>query len=179
MHERNPNLVRSGRSQQRSERGFTIIELMIVVVILGIAAAIAVPMVSSASSMQLRSAVNMVAADLEYAKSLSISTGRNYRVAFSTTQNEYEILDPDGASVQHPVTKKERYLVSFGEDARLDQVTIQNAVFGGGSEVRFDYLGTPYSSASALNSNGVVTLEAGGATRTVTVKAVTGFISVD
>ena len=156
---------------------------MIVLVILGISAAIAVPMVSSAASMQLRSAANMVAADLEYAKSLSIITGRNYRVAFSTAQNNYEILDPTGASVQHPVTKKDRYLISFSDDGRLDQVTIQSAAFATSTTISFDYLGTPYSdaggSASALNSEGRIDPECRGRTRTVTVKAVTGFISVD
>lgn len=178
MLERKPNLVRSVQFRQGSGGAFTIIELMIVLVILGIAAAIAVPMVSSAASMQLRSAVNMVAADLEYAKSMSIATGRNHRVAFSTASNAYEVQDPNGNVILHPVSKKS-YSVSFSDDGRLDQVTIQNALFGGVGEVRFDYLGTPYSSAAALNSDGVVTLQAGGATRTVTVKAVTGFISVN
>lgn len=154
------------------------IELMIVLVILGIAAAIAVPMVSSAASMQLRSAVNMVAADLEYAKSLSIATGRYYSVEFSTTGHSYEVQDPNGSVIQHPVTKKD-YRVSFADDGRLDRVTISSAAFAAVGEVWFDYLGTPRSSSSALNSDGVVTLQAGGATRTVTVKAVTGFISVD
>ena len=56
--------------------GFTMIELLIVVAILAIAAAIVVPMASSAGSMQLRAAGNMVAADLEYAKSMSISRGQ-------------------------------------------------------------------------------------------------------
>ncbi|MGE5296818.1 MAG: GspH/FimT family pseudopilin [Solirubrobacterales bacterium] len=178
MQKTRVQFVRSGRSRRTRDGGFTIVELMIVLVILGVAAAIVVPMAGSAAPLQLRSAANMVAADLEYAKSLSITTGRNYRVSFDTTANTYEILDPNGLAVSHPVTKKDRYLVSFSDDGRLDQVTIQSAVFGATSEVRFDYLGTPYSSSSALTSEGVVTLEAGGATRTVTVSAVTGLVSV-
>jgi prepilin-type N-terminal cleavage/methylation domain-containing protein len=181
MRKTESNLVRRVRPQQGCDRGFTIIELMIVLVILGIAAAIAVPMVSSAASMQLRSAVNMVAADLEYAKSMSISTGQYYSVEFNTAQNRYEVQDPSGAVIPHPVSKK-NYAVSFGDDGRLDQVTIQGVTSGAAalSEVCFDYLGTPRSSTAAeLTNPVVVTLQAGGATRTVTVKAVTGFISVD
>ncbi len=58
--------------------GFTIIEVILVVLIIGIAAAVVVPMASSASGMQLRAAVNMVAADIEYAKSMAISRGQPY-----------------------------------------------------------------------------------------------------
>jgi len=180
MRKAESNLVRRVRPQQGRDRGFTIIELMIVLVILGIAAAIAVPMMSSAASMQLRSAVNMVAADLEYAKSMSIATGQYYRVAFDTAQNRYEVQDPSGAVIQHPVSKK-NYVVSFGDDGRLNQVTIQSVTSGAAalSEVCFDYLGTPRSSTAELANPVVVTLQAGGATRTVTVAAVTGFISVN
>ena len=49
-------------------RAFTLIEVLIVMVILGIAAVAAVPMFSSAGSIQIRSAANIIAADLEYAK---------------------------------------------------------------------------------------------------------------
>ncbi len=57
--------------------GFTIIEILIVVVILAIAAMTAIPMMSSAGSVQVRSVANMIAADLEYAKSLAITKGQN------------------------------------------------------------------------------------------------------
>ena len=58
--------------------GFTIVELLIVVVIIAIAAMAAIPLSSSAASTQVRSAAQMVAADLEYAKSMSISRGQSY-----------------------------------------------------------------------------------------------------
>ena len=59
-------------------RGFTLVEIIIVVVILAIAAMMVVPMMSSAGGVQLRSASNMIAADLEYAKSMAISRQKVY-----------------------------------------------------------------------------------------------------
>ena len=70
--------------------GFTIIEVILVVLIIGIAAAVVVPMVSSAGGMQIRAAVNMVAADLEYAKSMAISRGQPYSVVFDKTTETYQ-----------------------------------------------------------------------------------------
>ena len=164
--------------------GFTLVELLIVIVILGIAAAIAVPMMSSAASMQIRAAGNMVAADLEYAKSMSISRGRRYSVVFDAANETYEVQDPNGAVIEHPVNKGLNYEVDFANDGRLDQVEIDSANFVGNSTsstISFDYLGSPYSGGASSNdqlNSGTITLQAGGITKTVTVEAVTGFISV-
>jgi Tfp pilus assembly protein FimT len=151
---------------------------MIVMLILAVAAAIAVPMVSSAASMQLRSAVNMVAADLEYAKSLSIGTGQRHCVVFDAANEAYRITNAAGTTIPHPVKKGFDYVVSFSADGRLDQVGVSDASFDGTGTVSFDYLGSPYNGGAGPLTSGVVTLEAGGTTRTVTVEPVTGFISI-
>jgi type II secretion system protein H len=152
--------------------GFTLLEVMLVVLIIGIAAAVVVPMMSSAGSMQVRAAVNMVAADLEYAKSMAISRGQDYKVVFNVGAESYQLEDHYGNVIPHPVKKPFNYVVDFKNDGRLDRVDIQSAVFGGGGNtVTFDPLGSPAD-------GGTVTLQAGGVTRTVSVEPVTGFISV-
>jgi prepilin-type N-terminal cleavage/methylation domain-containing protein len=161
--------------------GFTMIELLIVVAILAIAAAIVVPMASSAGSMQLRAAVNMVAADLEYAKSMSISRGQRYAVVFDKTAGiycQYRVVDQSGNPIRHPITQKLEYVVSFQSDARLGQVEIAGVNFNGMDKVSFDSLGSPFDGIGANLNTGVITLQAGGITRTVTVEPVTGYISV-
>ncbi len=174
------SVVRSGWQRGQRTGGFTLIELMVVLVILAISAAIVVPMASSGASMQLRSAVNAVAADLEYAKSLAIGTGQMHGVEFFPDSESYEIFRTvDGNDVRHPVTRRKPYLISFSADGRLDRVSITSANFDGGSVVNFDYLGCPYNSVpSDLASEGVLTLTAGGASKTVKVEPVTGFITV-
>ena len=84
--------------------GFTMVEIIIVVVIIAIAALAAVPMMSSAASIQIRSAANMIAADLEYAKSMAISRGQNFSVEFDENTESYSIEDQDSVVIQHPVT---------------------------------------------------------------------------
>ena len=66
----------------RKNSGFTIIEIIVVIIVISIAAMLAVPMFSSAADMQTRSVANMITADIEYAKSLAVSTQNDYSVVF-------------------------------------------------------------------------------------------------
>jgi prepilin-type N-terminal cleavage/methylation domain-containing protein len=157
---------------------FTLVELLVVVAILAISAAIVIPMASSANTMQLRAAVNIVAADLEYAKSMAISRGQMYSVVFDKNTEKYWIEGPDGAVIPHPVKKGFTYTMDFPNEGRLSLVKIDNVDFDGGDRVKFDYLGSPFNSAGTGLNSGVVTLKVGTVTRTVNVAAVTGYITV-
>jgi type II secretion system protein H len=157
--------------------GFTLIEVILVVLIIGIAAAVVVPMMSSAGSLQIRAAANMVAADLEYAKSMAISRGQPYSVVFDKTTEKYQVVDQNNNVITHPVKKGFNYVIDFRNDGRLDQVDIFNVSFDGTSKVTFDYLGSPYNGSGSPLNSGVVTLRSQGITKTVSVEPVTGFIS--
>jgi MSHA pilin protein MshC len=151
--------------------GFTIVEILIIVVIIGIAALVAVPMMSSAASLQIRSAANMISADLEYARSMAISRGQNDSVVFDKDADSYRIVDPVGSTIQHPVKKGFPYVIDFQNESRLNRVDISSAVFNADQTVVFDCLGSP-------DSGGTVIVQADGATKTITVEPVTGFISI-
>lgn len=152
---------------------FTVIEIMVVVIILAIAAALAIPMLGSAGSMQLDSAANIIAADLEYAKSMAIAMGQNFTVVFDETAESYRIEDLAGV-IKHPVKKGFDYIVSFRDDSRLARVDIVDVDFASVSEVTFDYLGSP-------DNGGFIHLGLGadGAGVKVNVEPVTGFISIE
>jgi type IV fimbrial biogenesis protein FimT len=163
----------------RLRRGFTLVEVIIVVVIISIAAMMAVPMFSSAGSMQISSAANIIAADLEYAKSMAITRGQNYSVVFDVTAESYKIVDQSGNVVSHPVKKGFDYVVDFKNEGRLNRVNISSVQFdpGASNTITFDYFGSPYSVTGPLDS-GNITISADGATTTITVEPVTGYITI-
>lgn len=138
--------------------------------ILAIAALTAIPMMSSAGSVQVRSAANMIAADLEYAKSAAISRGQNFSVVFNTSADSYSVKDQYGNTISHPVKKGFSYLIDLHSEG-LDRVDITSADFSGASAVEYDYLGSP-------DSGGSVVVQGGGLTVTVSVEPVTGYITV-
>ncbi len=159
--------------------GFTLVELLIVIAIITIAALTAIPMMSSAASVQIRSAANMLTADLEYAKSMAISRAQKYSVVFDKDAESYRIEDQNGDIIQHPVKKGFPYEITFSTDGRLNKVDIVDVNFDTTSEVKFDYLGSPLNGSGGPLNSGVISLQAGGTTTTVTVEPVTGFVSIE
>lgn len=157
--------------------GFTLIELVIVVAILLIAAMVAIPMVTSAGTFQLRSVANMITADLEYARQMAITRGGMYSVVFRQGNESYKIVDQNGSVVAHPVKIGFSYSVDLKTDSRTDKVDIKNVDFGSTQTVKFDYLGSPYDGSNKPLDTGEIILSVGEDEITVNVEPVTGHIS--
>lgn len=146
--------------------GFTLVEVIIVVMILAIISLVSVPMLSNAESFQVKSAANMIASDLEYARSMAITTGQSHSVVFDISNESYEIQDSGGSVIAHPVKIGSNYAVDFTSDSRLDRVDIVSA-----STATFNYIGAPVS-------GGTISLTAGNSSMAISIEAVTGYISI-
>ena len=170
---------------KRVRNGFTLVELIIVVVILSIAALIAVPMVSNAADIQVRAAANRIAADIDYVKSLAITHQSRYYIIFDEANESYEIREyPSNDVIDHPVNPG-LFVVDFSADGRLSRVDIDAADFDSGSSVSnvlaFDYLGSPYSGTTDPLLTGQITLQdkqAGNFKLYVKIEPVTGYVTI-
>jgi prepilin-type N-terminal cleavage/methylation domain-containing protein len=165
---------------QKQKRAFTLVEMTIVIVILAIAAVLALPMFSSAASTRLEAAATMIAADLEYARTLAVSNQQRYTVIFDESNDKYEIRDSDNELVEDPMKPGSNFVINFSTESRLSGVTISSADFDSLQSISFDYLGSPYSGATLntpLAADGVISLQASGSSATVTVCPVTGYIT--
>ncbi len=150
--------------------GFTLLELIVVMIILAIAAAVIVPQAVGTSGLEAQSAARMIMADLEYAQSQAIVTQETIEVDFSVTGNSYTVSNTSGPLI-HPITKKQ-YVIDFDSQQGFQSVAIDSVGFGGGSKVRFDSLGAP-------DPDGSVTVAAGAHAYRVNVAPVSGRVSVE
>lgn len=170
--------MKKTKIQNPNQAGFTIIEILMVVVILSIAAMIVVPALSSAADMQVRSAANAIAADLDYARGLAITHQKNYSVIFDAATESYEIQDADGV-ITNPLTNQP-FSWDIDADSRLRQVDVDDADFDGDDSVTFDYLGAPFVGGVAMDS-GLITLQDKNAAFKLYVKVepATGYVTID
>ncbi len=178
--------------------GFTLVEILAVVVILGIASAIIVPQINSRDDLKASAAARTIIADLIYAQNLAISTQTKTYVRFDVANNRYSLVtSPTSASgtfgtpVNHPLTQTS-YVTQFGATARgwetvkLDTVTMNglDPSYRPEFTVGFDEIGTPYVFCYDVNLdnelyNGTIVVKSGTYPKTITIQAATGEINVD
>jgi Tfp pilus assembly protein FimT len=156
----------------RRAPAYTLTEVLLVVAILAVMAALVAPMASSNDATKLRAAADLLAADLAYAQSESISHGDDPRlVIFDTAVHRYHVAPASDAATAITGDAGLPYIVRYGAGraATLDGVTIDSVSLNGDDRLGFEMWGNLDQTAPAT-----ITLAFGARRITVTVDPVTG-----
>lgn len=185
--------MRGGRIKQRA--AFTLAEILVVVVILGIISAVIVPKLGAHDDLTLAAAARTLTADLMYVQNLSISTQTMHVVRFDTANNKYTIFKYTSPSTEatltHPL-QAQPYVQQYGStNVQMKKMVLTSATFTGLdatytliNSVGFDELGTPYvyDSSKSPRTNemvsGSIVLTCGANTSTISIDRYTGEIKV-
>lgn len=168
------------------QRAFTLIEILVVVVILGIASAVILPSISSRDDLKVAAAARIVMSDLIFAQNRAITTQQLCYIQFDKVAGKYTLLSSASPAVviQHPINHTD-YVETFGNTGSpgLTGITLTNASFDSQLTLAFDELGSPMAydpttqTATALSS-GSITLTCGQNSLVISIEPYTGEISI-
>lgn len=168
------------------QHGFTLIEILVVVVILGIASAVILPSISSRDDLKVAAAARIVMSDLIYAQNRAITTGQLCYIQFDKTNGKYTLMSgmSPAVTLEHPINHT-NYVQTFGSSGSpgLTYITLTDASFDGKLTLAFDELGSPRAydagaGTSAAMSSGTVKLTCGQNSLSITIEPYTGEISI-
>lgn len=146
-----------GAGAKVSSRGFTLLELLVVLLVLATAAALAAPAIGrSTDAVRVRAEVAGFAAMLRHAREQAIVTGRPHSVVVDPAAGQITIVAPAETTSEDQVLKRRSIPAGWGVDAPTP----------GALSVRFEPQGN--------SSGGDFRLVVGGFAYRVTVDPVTG-----
>jgi prepilin-type N-terminal cleavage/methylation domain-containing protein len=169
----------TGRDGVR-ERAYTLAEMVVVVLVLAIAAAIVIGSIGTTKDAQAISAARVLASDVELARNLAVTTQAPHTVLFSSDLQSYKVVANYtgggyalATAVAHPVRGNELFVVTLASLNGMESVVVGPVSFGVGGEtyVTFDAEGVP-------SNGGSVTLQSGGTRMVISVETLTGAVSV-
>ena len=181
------------RFVHRRSRGYTLIEILVVVAVLGIAGALVIPSMGDTDVLRVQAAVRTVVADISFAQSDAIAYQQRRGIVFDTeldgdlADNGYTVVAVTGTEINtdtdalyDPQGPDEKYIISFN-DPRFSSSTIVDANFMGGPALIFDELGGPVATPDGdfPASGFVVITGADGQQFTIHVEPYSGRVRVE
>ena len=183
--------VKSLRPAQTA-KALTLVEMLVVVFIAGLIAAVAIPLSAGQSGFELEGAARRIMADARYAQSQSMNQRQGHSLVFDTGRGFYFYALPAAPSLAgiDPISKKD-YLILFGDActdpvlsaqshaAEFPAVELDSVDFGGASTLCFDELGFPVDAAGAALSVATIDIRIGQSSRTITVDVSSGQVTIN
>ncbi len=157
---------RTSQSIRRAVRGFSLVEMVVVLIVLGALAAVALPRYSDALfRYRVEVAAHRLAADLRQARSVARTSSADRTIAFDAAADRYTVAGVD--RLDQNAGAYEVDLAAEPYDADLDRVALD----GGVDTLTFDGYGEP-------DRGGEIELRVGPYTRVVRVEADSGRVMI-
>jgi type II secretory pathway pseudopilin PulG len=178
-------------------RSYTLIELILVMAVLALAAAMLVPQLVGRDALTVQAAIRLLIADLSFAQTDALANQEFRRVVFYDNGAGYclirvpsaawvtpaDLSDPSVDYVYDPLGNMGQYIVDFFEDDRFEGVEITAADIDGTTlppgrpEITYDQLGGTVNGA-APGTGGNVVVSFGDESYRIDIAAFTGKLTV-
>jgi len=174
------------QSHKRVPAGYTLIEVLIVVVILGIAAAVVAPATSQAGVLRIQAAVRSLVADITFAQMDALGYQEQRAIYFDVDNNQYTLVQVNGSTIDvdndalyDPRGPGQRFIVDLNDEV-FGGTVIESVDIDGDNILIFDEMGGPVATpgSSTLSEGGSITLAGPMSRFRVDIAAFTGRVTV-
>jgi prepilin-type N-terminal cleavage/methylation domain-containing protein len=169
---------------RQCRRAFTLIEILTVVIILALTAAIIIPQLGSRNDMKAAAGARVLMSDLIWAQNRAISNQQHVYVVFAGQSYTIWYKDSNGVlqKCTNPITQG-AYTQTFSQaNTPLSDVSLGTPSFNGQANLSYDEVGTPYgydgTTETQMTSSGSLQVSSGDQTLTVSIEGYTGEASV-
>lgn len=151
------------RMHTPEQAGFTLFELVLVIILIGVLAAIAVPRFSLTDS-SVHAQAAQIARDIRHVQMLAMSQGRT--LTFESLGGGYRCVDAGSTVITDPASQQP---FNF---------TLSNGVTLSAGSLSFDSLGRPVNAGTLLAAAVTFNTSGDAQNATLSVSPVTGFVTV-
>ncbi|MBL8763861.1 MAG: prepilin-type N-terminal cleavage/methylation domain-containing protein [Phycisphaerae bacterium] len=177
--------MRSSTDVRAIRHGYTLIEVLVVVVVLGIAGALVIPSMGSTGILRVQAAVRSVVSDIVFCQADAVAFQERRAIVFDSAttyrlvQVPGSVIDIEHNTLYDPSRPSGLYVVDVS-DPRYGDARINSALFDSHNYLVFDEQGAPLGDlgTNTAGSGGTVTITGSEQTFDVTVDAFTGRVSV-
>ena len=169
----------STRTANAAPAAYTLIELLLVIIMLGIASALVVPSLGSTDVLRVQSAVRTIVADINYAQSDALARQRGRAIIFNATTNSYSIVEVKGTTLNPAQDTIQS--VSLSNSRRYHDTRLVSATFDSGSNTLvFDEMGGPVTGpgSNTPGNGGLIVVSGSQSVFNITVEPYTGRVTV-
>ena len=156
---------RNSHNSVGARGAYTLVELLLVILIMGIAGALVIPQTSQAHVLRIHAAVRTLVADISYAQTDALAYQQRRAVIFDTDANTYtvaEVTVSSGGDVTYTPLflaggPNGNHVVDF-DGGSFDGAALRAADFDGDAILIFDEIGAPVLDAASDTSAGLGTI---------------------
>jgi prepilin-type N-terminal cleavage/methylation domain-containing protein len=182
------NWASGHRVSRAVRRGLTLIEVLVVVVILGLAGAMVIPAMGSTGVLRVQGAIRTLVSDITFAQSDAMAFQQARAIVFDQPNNSYRVVQVingtiDVANTMFDATRENKRMLVNLNNPDFGGARMTSVDFGADAaqfRLVFDDLGTPVidPSGNTPSAGGRVRIQGQDSVHEVIVEPYTGRISV-
>jgi prepilin-type N-terminal cleavage/methylation domain-containing protein len=167
-------------------RGYTLVEVLVTIAIMGMAGSMVIPSMSGSGVLRIQAGVRTVVADINFAQMDALAYQEPRGVVFDTENNSYTLvqvlgatIDPVADALYDPRGPDQRYRMDMN-NYDFGGAALINVNLNGGNVLIFDEIGGPVAASGSdeMSSGGAVELQGPQGHFRINIAAFSGRVTV-